>query len=170
MKSYEAMFLMDPAAASDWAAAEAEVRRILQRADAKVLGLKKWDERKLAYPIKRNKRGVYGLCFFEAPPEKISGLERDAQLSEQVLRVLVVRKDRLTPEEIEKALTAAPPPKSPARGDEWSSRPRGPRPGEFSGRDGGPDRAELRGVGVAEADANLDLDENDSGRRGDAGE
>ena len=77
MKSYEAMFLMDAALATDWTAAEAEVKRILERASAKVLGLKKWDERKLAYPIGQNKRGLYALAFFEASPEKITGIERD---------------------------------------------------------------------------------------------
>lgn len=130
MKTYEAMFLLDPSLGADWSAAEVEVKRILDRAEAKVLGLKKWDERKLAYPIKRNKRGVYVLVFFEAAPEKIGPLERDVHLSEKILRVLVLRRERLTPEEIQKALTAAPPPKTPSRGDEWGPAPEGrSRPG-----------------------------------------
>lgn len=117
MKSYEAMFLMDPAMATDEAAAEAEIRRLLGRAEANVLGVKKWDERKLAYPIGPNKRGLYMLCFFEASPEKIAPLERDAQLSEKTVRVIILRHDKLTPETIEKAFNAPPPPKAPSRGD-----------------------------------------------------
>lgn len=123
MKIYEAMFLLDPTFGADWPAAEAEVKRLLERAEAKILGMKKWDERKLAYTIKRNKRGVYVLVFFESPPDKIAPLERDVQLSEKILRVLILRREHLTPEDIEKALTAAPPPKTPARGDEWSPSP-----------------------------------------------
>ncbi len=137
MKSYEAMFLMDAALATDWPAAETEVKRILDRASAKVLGLKKWDERKLAYQIGQNKRGLYVLAFFEADADKITGIERDVQLSEKLVRVLVIRRDRLTPEDVEKAMAAAPPPKTLSRGDEWSG-PGAGRP-RFGGD--GPDAA-----------------------------
>ncbi len=64
MRIYEAMFLMEPVLASDWPAAEAEVSRLMERADAKLLGIKDWGERKLAYPIGRQKRGLYALSFF----------------------------------------------------------------------------------------------------------
>lgn len=123
MKTYEAMFLMDSNLATDWSSAESEVKRILDRASAKVLGLKNWDERKLATPVRGHKRGLYALSYFEAPPEKIDGIEHDVHLSEKVIRVLILRRDKITPEAIEKALTAAPPPKTSFRGDEWSSRP-----------------------------------------------
>jgi ribosomal protein S6 len=121
VKTYEAMFLMDASLATDWPTAEAEVKRILERAGANVLGLKNWDERKLAQPIRQHKRGLYALSFFEAPPDKISGIERDVHLSEKAVRVLVLRRENLTPERIQRALTAAPPPKTSSRAsDEWS--------------------------------------------------
>ncbi len=112
---YEAMFLMDPNTASNWDTAETEIRRLLGRASATVLGLKRWDERKLAYEIKRRKRGVYALAFFDAPGDKVSSLELDARLSEHVLRLLVLRHERLTQEDVDKALAMAPPPRSPER-------------------------------------------------------
>lgn len=119
-KTYEAMFLMNPAVVSDWSAGEAEIRRILDRAEAKVLGLKRWDERKLAYELSGHKRGTYGLVFFEADGSKLTGIERDAQLSEAILRVLLLRVDRPTPEKIEQAMSAAP-----ARPYEHRPEPRG---------------------------------------------
>jgi small subunit ribosomal protein S6 len=124
VRTYEAMFLLDPVLAADWPAAEAEVMRILGRADAKVLGLRNWEERKLAYQIGRHKRGLYVLGYFQATPERVAGLERDAQLSEQVLRVLVINRETWNEEAVQKALAADPPPKTPVRGDEWSDRPR----------------------------------------------
>ena len=132
MKTYEAMFLMDPSLSNDWTSAESEVRRILDRAEAKVLGVKNWEERKLAYPIGQNKRGLYALTYFEALPDKITGIERDVHLSEKAMRVLVIRRDRMSSEAVDKALAAPPPPKTPVRGgDEWSSPgfggPGGPR-------------------------------------------
>ncbi len=156
MNSYEGMFLMDPALASDGTAAEAEVQRVLERAEAKLLGIKKWDERKLAYPIRRNKRGLYVLTFFEAAAEKIGPLERDCQLSEKILRVLVLRRERLTPEYIEKAMTAAPPPKTPSRGDEWSGPPGGGGYGGGGGRSRfGSGEGRDRGEGAPPADREL---------------
>ncbi len=57
----------------------------------------------MAYRIKGRKRGVYVLVFFEAPPEGIPSIERDAKLSEDILRVMVLRAERLTRESMERA-------------------------------------------------------------------
>lgn len=156
MKTYEAMFLLDPALASNWSAAEAEVSRILQRAEAKVIGIKNWSERKLAYEIGQFKRGLYVLTFFEAEPDKIAGIERDVQLGELTIRVMVIRRDTMSPEAVEKALAAEPPSRSTGRGDEWSPRP--PRSGDRYGdrpsrRDGGgPEDKEDAAVAVDDSD------------------
>jgi small subunit ribosomal protein S6 len=100
LKRYEGMFLFDSAGARDWAAIDQEVRRLLGRISAEPLVCIKFDERKLAYEIKRRKRGTYVLTYFNAPPERITELERDVQLSESVLRVLVVRAEHVTDERI----------------------------------------------------------------------
>lgn len=98
------MFLFDTSKANDFPAMEAEVNRLMQRAEGELLVCKKWDERKLAYPIRGRKRGCYVLTYFKATPEKISALERDAQLSEMIIRLLVMQAERLTPEQMQ-ALT-----------------------------------------------------------------
>lgn len=100
MKRYEAMFLFDSAAARDWATMEQEVRRLMGRIGADLLACVKFDERKLAYEIKRRKRGTYVLAYMDAAPEKIAEFERDAQLSEVILRVLVLRAENLTAERL----------------------------------------------------------------------
>ncbi len=138
MKTYEAMFLMDPALAANWPDAEAEINRILGRAGGKVLGIANWGERKLAYPIGPHKRGLYALSFFEAEPDQVNALERDVQLSEQAVRLLLIRRDKMTAEMVEKTLSAEPPPKVPARSDEWSARPRSGGPPAGRGSYGGP--------------------------------
>ncbi len=91
MKLYEAMFVMDVQASADTAAMEAEIRRILGRAEAQIVICRKWEDRRLAYEIAGSKRGSYWLTYFNAPTEKVGGIERDVQLSEKVLRVLVLR-------------------------------------------------------------------------------
>ncbi|GAG05553.1 unnamed protein product [marine sediment metagenome] len=87
------MFLFDPSVASQWETAENEVGRILERASAEVIGVKKWDERRLAYEIQHRKRACYALTRFRASGSNIGGIERDARLSEMILRLLVVQCD-----------------------------------------------------------------------------
>lgn len=137
MKTYEAMFLMEPSLVTDLPAAEAEINRILERAQAKVIGLNSWGERKLAYPIRHRKRGLYILSYFESAPDKITGIERDVQLSEKAVRVLVLRREGMTAEAVQKALSAEPPAKVAAR-EEYGFRPRSDRPDDRDGRDGPP--------------------------------
>jgi small subunit ribosomal protein S6 len=102
-KLYEAMFLVDSAeAAADWDGVNATVRKILKRAGADIVSVKKWDERRLAYQINGKERGTYILCYFRADGESIAGIERDVQLSERIMRALILCADHLSPEEVEK--------------------------------------------------------------------
>lgn len=108
MRTYEGMFLVDPALASDFPAAEAEVKRVLDRSGAELIGIAKWDERKLAYPIRDHKRGLYLLSFFKVAPDKIVDVDRDVRLSEKIIRALVLSANDMKPEAIEKALAGTP--------------------------------------------------------------
>jgi ribosomal protein S6 len=104
------MFLFDNAVGMDWPAVEQEVRRLCGRIGAELHVCVKFDERKLAYEIKGRKRGTYVLTYFDAPPERIGELERDARLSEAILRLLVLRNDRISAERLAE-LKAWPPDK-----------------------------------------------------------
>jgi small subunit ribosomal protein S6 len=85
------MFLIDSAlAAADWDGTVAFVENILKRADAEVVVIRKWGERKLAYDVDHKPRGTYILAYFKADPRRVSGIEKDVQLSEKVMRVLIL--------------------------------------------------------------------------------
>ncbi|HOK95370.1 MAG TPA: 30S ribosomal protein S6 [Anaerohalosphaeraceae bacterium] len=104
---YEGMFLVDSAlAAQDWQGIIDEVQHILKRADAEIVSLKKWDERRLCYEIQRKSRGTYILAYFNCPTDKVKGIERDVQLSERILRALILRTDGMTQQDIEKPTPA----------------------------------------------------------------
>jgi small subunit ribosomal protein S6 len=98
---YEGMFLFGAGAASEPQATEASVRKFIESHGGNILVLKKWDERKLAYEINGNKRGIYYLSLFTAPPAAITQIERDVKLSEDILRVMILKADHLTVEEIQ---------------------------------------------------------------------
>ncbi len=102
------MFLIDSAeAAKDWDGIIDLVTKMLNKIDAQIVSLKKWDERPLAYPIKRVSRGTYILAYFKADGLKIHELERDVLLSERVMRALILRVEHLTEEDIIKQAAAA---------------------------------------------------------------
>ncbi len=102
-KLYEAMFLIDAAeAASDWEGVNKTIKTILEKADAEIVSMRKWDERKLAYNIKGQSRGTYILCYFKAEGNKIQEIERDVQLSERIMRALILNAERQTAGDIEK--------------------------------------------------------------------
>jgi len=101
--TYEGFFLFPQAVAANLQGAIDHLEELLKRVDAEVVSLRKWDERRLAYEIKGNKRGVYFLVYFRADPARLTDLERGCNLSEQLLRSMVTRADHIPAEEIEAA-------------------------------------------------------------------
>jgi small subunit ribosomal protein S6 len=101
--NYEAMFLLGQAQAADFSAAIAHVRQLVEKHGAVIYGMRKWDERRLAYEIKKQKRGIFILCFFSAPAERMGEIERACNLSEGIIRVLITRADHLTVDEMKAA-------------------------------------------------------------------
>ncbi|MEM6855189.1 MAG: 30S ribosomal protein S6 [Planctomycetota bacterium] len=107
-KLYEGMFLMTQASVSAGLGNAIDlVRGMLDRVDAEVLTLAKWEERKLAYPIEGQKRGTFLLTLFKVTPTQIANIERDCNLSEDVVRVMMTRADHMGETEIAEALKAA---------------------------------------------------------------
>lgn len=85
------MFLLDNREVKKgWEQAKNLPVAVLERFGAKVVSARRWEERRLAYEIKKQKRATYLLVYFEAPPEKIVTLNRELQLTEGVLRHMVL--------------------------------------------------------------------------------
>lgn len=107
-KLYEGMFLVDSArAASDWDGVNAAIKKILEKAKAEIVSMRKWDDRKLAYNIRGVERGTYILCYFKVDGQKIQGIEKAVQLSEKIIRALILSTEQMTKEDIEKDTPAA---------------------------------------------------------------
>ena len=102
-KLYEGMFLIDSAVAgSNWDGVNNTIKAVLEKAEAQIVSMRKWDDRKMAYEIKGKDRGTYILCYFRADGEKIKDIETSVKLSEQIMRVLILNAEKMTAEDIEK--------------------------------------------------------------------
>jgi small subunit ribosomal protein S6 len=153
VNQYEAMFLLGPSGAEPEKAIGI-VKIMIEKHGGQIQVIKKWDERKLAYEIGKQKRGTYIIAFFKSDGTNVTALERDVKLSEEVLRVLITRADHLNETEmaaIEPQPIAPPVERNPwdrpdmgrggggfrdDRGDRGDRGPRGPRREEYS--DAGP--------------------------------
>jgi small subunit ribosomal protein S6 len=91
---YECMFLLDTnKVAGDVPSASKQLHDLLERNHAEVLASRPWDERRLAYPIKGHKKGLYYLTYFRTEGKNITNIERDCALNELILRTLVLHVD-----------------------------------------------------------------------------
>lgn len=101
--NYEAMFLLSQATAADLNSAVEHIKEILARGQAEIIAMRKWDERRLAFEVNGQKRGYYVLAYFSAPNDQLSHIERDCNLSEKIMRVLILRCDHMTMEQMQAA-------------------------------------------------------------------
>ncbi|MDX2147730.1 MAG: 30S ribosomal protein S6 [Planctomycetota bacterium] len=99
--TYEAMFLLSQAVAADLGGAIDHIKEIMARGHAEIIAMRKWDERRLAYEIRGQKRGTYILVYFKSPNDMLSHIERDCNLSEKIMRFLILRAENITAEEIQ---------------------------------------------------------------------
>ena len=96
MRLYEGMFIIsDTVAGADWEVTVKHVEGLLKNRGAEILKSEKWEDRKFAYKLKGHKRGAYLLVYFNAPTDSISPMKRDFELSDNVLRTLIVRVDKV---------------------------------------------------------------------------
>src|ERR1700686_1175988 len=89
---YECMFILDTTkVAGDIPAAEKQLRTMLEKHKAEVLVSRPWDERRLTFPIKNQKKGLYYLTYFSSEGKNLIGIEHDCALSELILRMMILK-------------------------------------------------------------------------------
>ncbi|MBI3819147.1 MAG: 30S ribosomal protein S6 [Planctomycetes bacterium] len=97
---YEGMFLLDNREAKKgFEASRDRVAGIITKNGGTPRVVRKWDERKLTYEIKKQKRATYMLAYFDAPQDAVTKIEREAQLTEVFLRCLIMRAESV-PEKV----------------------------------------------------------------------
>src|SRR5947208_3136815 len=103
--TYECMFLLDTNKVSgDVPAATKQLHGMLEKNSAEVLASRPWDERRLAYPIKGHKKGLYYLTYFKSEGKNLVNIEHDIALNEMILRSQILKID---PKLVETMLTLA---------------------------------------------------------------
>ncbi len=91
---YEGLFLFDSNKyARDANKLTTDLHGYIESRDGEILASRLWNEQKLAYPIKGQRKGTYWLAYFRLDSSHLSDINRDLKLNEAVLRNLVIKLD-----------------------------------------------------------------------------
>lgn len=91
MNEYELTVLFHPDLEIDIDKALAKVEKILKDNKGKVVKTDNWGKRKLAYTIKKEDHAVYVFYEVELPGESVSKVEQTLNITNEVLRYLLVK-------------------------------------------------------------------------------
>jgi small subunit ribosomal protein S6 len=96
---YESVFIARPDISASQVEALADgFKAIVDENGGSVTKNEYWGLKSLAYRIKKNRKGHYGLMNLDAPAAAVAELERNMRLNEDVLRYMTIRVDELEEE------------------------------------------------------------------------
>ncbi len=93
-RNYECMCLLDNTEVrKGWEPLKEAVAGLFTKHEAKVLSNRRWDERRLAYPINGQQRATYLLLYFAADTQTLPAIRRELEFSESMLRYMITECD-----------------------------------------------------------------------------
>jgi small subunit ribosomal protein S6 len=92
LRDYELVLIVSPEVDDEAVGATVErVQRFIAEQGGEVKEVTPWGRRRLAYPISRHIEGSYVIAQVSLEPTSIGALDENLQLSEDVIRHLVIR-------------------------------------------------------------------------------
>jgi small subunit ribosomal protein S6 len=89
------MLVVRPDVADDRAQAVIDrTTRAVSGAGGQIVKVSPWGRRRLAYPIDSYREGSYHIVLFDAPAEVVADMEHSLNITEEVMRHMVVRIER----------------------------------------------------------------------------
>lgn len=89
---YEGLFILDANAfARDHDVLASEVNGLIEAAGGHIEVSRLWEERRLAYPIIGHRKGAYWITYFRMPTSNLTGLTRECEIRDNILRQLFIR-------------------------------------------------------------------------------
>jgi len=91
---YEGMFILDTNRyGREPAGVSGQIGEMVRKHEGELLASRLWEERRLAYPINGQRKGSYWLAYFRLDSSKVARIERECQLSDSILRALILKVD-----------------------------------------------------------------------------
>lgn len=95
MPLYESIVIVRPSLSDEETAKVVEkMKGVLDKSGATVLKCENWGKRKLAYEVKRERKGFFVFFNYQAPGTVVGALERSCRIEDAVIKFLTVRVDQ----------------------------------------------------------------------------
>lgn len=93
MNKYELAVLYHPDLEVDLEKGEQRVKKIISDNKGKIVDADNWGKKKLAYPITKLESAVYVFYTVELEPKSLAKIESTLNITDEVLRYLIVKID-----------------------------------------------------------------------------
>jgi small subunit ribosomal protein S6 len=98
-KLYESIFIVRPSIPDDETNKLIEkMKGVLEKSGASLLKTENWGKKKLAYEVRRERKGVFVYFYFKSEGTGIEELERSYRLEDGVIKFLTVRLEHEPPQ------------------------------------------------------------------------
>ena len=79
-----------------------KIKELITDSGGEVLKVDVWGRRKLAYEIKKHRKGLYVLLLYKTPPATIKKLEDFYRLSDSVIKYMIIKLESKQIRDLEK--------------------------------------------------------------------
>ncbi len=92
MPQYESIFIVRPSLTDEETEKVVEkVKGVLQRTGASVVKQENWGKKRLAYEVRRERKGTYIYFNFTSPGESVAELERSYRIEDAVIKFMTIK-------------------------------------------------------------------------------
>lgn len=108
MRQYETMVLLSPELTDETVEEKISgFEKKVTGGGGEILNVDRWGKKRLAYPIQRQRHGIYFIVTYHSEPEVVADIERDMRIDEETWRYMTVRMDEVLLRKLEKNAKSA---------------------------------------------------------------
>ena len=95
MELYESLFIIRPSVSDEETNALIEkMKGVAERTGAQFIKSENWGRKKLAYEVRRERKGTYVYFYFKAPNNTVGELEHAYRLEDNIIKFLTVHHEK----------------------------------------------------------------------------
>ncbi len=94
LREYETIYILHPNTINDSVAdVNGRVKTIIEERGGQILNVDNWGKRKLAYEIRKERKGIYLFWNYLGTPDIVAEFERNMRLLDPVMRYMTIKLD-----------------------------------------------------------------------------
>ena len=95
MEIYESLFIIRPSVSDEETKALIDkMKSVADKTGAQFIKHENWGRKKLAYEVRRERKGTYAYFYFRAPNNTVGELERAYRLEDNIIKFLTVHHEK----------------------------------------------------------------------------